>query len=190
MKLVAHLVRADARRFRLLLAAWVLIEVLSTVFTGVRPVLDADPRLVTAVQLLGTLLFFTRWLGMVVLIALVVQTHPLVGSDAFWMTRPIPPRALLASKMLLLGTTVVAVPVLCESVLMAASAAPIGPIVRVAVQTALFQALWLLALTALSATTRSLARFALVVGGLLVSVALLINIMFAVLMREASTTTH
>ena len=28
---------------------------------------------------------------MLVLIPAGVQTHPLVGSDAFWMTRPIPP---------------------------------------------------------------------------------------------------
>ncbi len=43
MKLVAHLVRADVRRFRLLLAGWVLMEVLHTVFTGVQPVLDGRP---------------------------------------------------------------------------------------------------------------------------------------------------
>jgi hypothetical protein len=184
MKLVAHLVRADVRRFRLLLAAWVLIEVLSTVFTGVRPVLEANPRLVTSVQLLGTLLFLTRWLGMIVIIPLVVQTHPLVGSDAFWMTRPIPPRVLLASKMLLLGTTFVALPALCEAVLMAASAVPAGRIVLIALQSALFQALWLAGLTALSATTRNLARFALVVGGLLVSLVLLMNIMVVIAMRN------
>ena len=103
MKLVAHLVRADVRRFRLLLAAWVLIEVLSTVFTGVRPVLDADPRTMTAVESPGNRAVPDAMARDDRLLALVVQTHPLVGSDAFWMTRPIPPRALLASKILLLG---------------------------------------------------------------------------------------
>ena len=43
MKLVAHLVRADVRRFRLLLAAWVLMEVLNTVFTAVQPALAGRP---------------------------------------------------------------------------------------------------------------------------------------------------
>ena len=53
MRLVAHLVRADVRRFRLLLAAWVLMEVLNTVFTGVRPLLAADPRTMTSIGLLA-----------------------------------------------------------------------------------------------------------------------------------------
>ena len=186
MKLVAHLVRADVRRFRLLLAAWVLIEVLSTVFTGVRPVLDADPRTMTAVGLLGTVLFLTRWLGMIAIVALVVQTHPLVGSDAFWMTRPIPPRALLASKVLLLGTTFIAVPALCEAVLMTACLVPVGELVLVSLQTLLFQSLWLALVMALSALTRNLARFALLAGGLLASLVLVISVMLAVAMRSIS----
>ena len=103
MKLVAHLVRADVRRFRLLLAGWVLIEIADTVFTGVHPFLIGDSRTSMTIGLLAMVLFFTRWLGMIAIVALVVQTHPLVGSDAFWMTRPIAPRTLLVSKLVLLG---------------------------------------------------------------------------------------
>jgi hypothetical protein len=186
MKLLGHLVRADVRRFRLLLAGWVLIEVLNTIFTGVRPLLAFDPRMLTAVELLRTVLFLTRWLGMIVIAALVVQTHPLVGSDAFWMTRPIPPRALFASKIVLLGATFVVVPAVCEAVLMAACRFPIADSVLVALQTMLFQSLWLALAMALSATTRNLARFVLVVGGVLVSFVLLISITMAVLMRSMS----
>ena len=46
---------------------------------------------------------------MLVLIPAGVQTHPLVGSDAFWMTRPIPPGTRLVSKTVLLGTVIIAV---------------------------------------------------------------------------------
>jgi hypothetical protein len=186
MKLVAHLVRADVRRFRLLLAAWVLIEVLSTVFTGLQPVLAGDPRTMPAVGLLGTVLVLTRWLGMIVIVALVVQAHPLVGSDAFWMTRPIPPRALLASKVLLLGTTFIAVPALCEMVLMAACLVPIREMVPVSLQTILFQSLWVAFVMALSSLTRNLARFVLLTGGLLASLVLLFSVMIAVAMRDMS----
>jgi len=169
MTLVAHLVRADVRRFRLLLAAWVLVEIADTVFTGVQPLLTGDSRASMTIGLLAMVLFFTRWLGMIVIVALVVQTHPLVGSDAFWMTRPIPPRALFASKVLSLATTFLAVPALCVVVLMAAFRVPVEQIVLVAIQTILFQSLWVAIVMALSAMTRNLARFVLVAGALLVS---------------------
>jgi hypothetical protein len=184
MKLLVHLVRADVRRFSLLLALWVLIEILSTIFTGVRPVLADDRRMLTAAEILGTVLFMTRWLGMFVIVPLVVQTHPLVGSDAFWMTRPIPPPALLASKVLLIGTTFIAVPALCAVVLTAVCRLPMAEVVLVGLQTILVQTLWLAIVMALSALTRNLARFALVAGGVLVSLVLLFSIMIAVAMRN------
>ncbi len=185
MKLVAHLVRADVRRFRVLLAAWVLIEIADTVFTGVQPLLTGDSRASMTIGLLAMVLFFTRWLGMAVIVALVVQTHPLVGSDAFWMTRPIPPRVLFASKVLLLATAFLAVPALCAVVLMAAFRVPIGEIVLVAIQTILFQSLWVAIVMALSAMTRNLARFVLVAGALLVSLMLLMSIWIAVAIRNS-----
>jgi hypothetical protein len=184
MTLIAHLVRADLRRFRLLLAGWLLIEVLNTIFTGVQPVLDPEPRMMTALGLLAMVLFLTRWLGLIVIVALVVQTHPLVGSDAFWMTRPIAPRALLASKILLLATTFVVGPALCVGILMAVLRVPLAEIVLVALQTMLFQSLWVALVMALSSLTRDLARFILVSGAVLVSFVVLMSIAIGVAMRN------
>jgi hypothetical protein len=183
MNLLAHLVRADVRRFRLVLAGWLLIEILNTVLTGLGPLLASDRPPMPWAALLGTVLFLTRWLGMIVIVALVVQTHPLVGSDAFWLTRPIPPRALLTSKLLLLGTTFVAAPVLCEILLMAVFKVPAVEIGLVALQTTLFQSLWLSVVMALAAMTRTLAGFVLVAGGVLLSLILLISIEIAIAMR-------
>lgn len=184
MKHLIHLVRADVRRFRLLLAIWMLIQIMDAVFRGVRPALAADPRLATAADLLATVLFLTRWLGLIVIVPLVVQTHPLVGSDAFWMTRPIPWRALFASKVVLLGTTFVAVPAVCELALMLACRVPVAEMPLVTMETILFQSLWLFIVMALSAVTRNLARFALVAGSVLVALVLLINITIAVMIRN------
>jgi hypothetical protein len=184
MKHVFHLVRADLRRFRLLLAIWVLVQIVDTVVTGVRPSIDADPRLMSMIDALGAVLFLTRWLGLFLIVPLVVQAHPLVGSDAFWMTRPIPWRALLASKIVLLATTLVAVPALSEVVLMLVYRVPMVEFVLVALQTILFQTLWLLVVMALSATTRTLARFALVVGAVMVGFVLLVSTSFAVMLRS------
>jgi hypothetical protein len=179
-----HLVRSDLRRFRVLLAIWVLVVVCETIFRGLRPVLAGDPRPDMALELLGTVFMVTRWLGMIVIGALVVQTHPLVGSDAFWMTRPIRWQSLLASKLVLLWTTFVALPAIAEVVLMLACKVPLREVVLVALQVLLYQTLWVSLLVALSSLTRNLARLALVAGSLLVGLILLLNIVIAILMRN------
>jgi hypothetical protein len=179
-----HLVRADLRRFWVLLATWVLVVAADTVLRGVRPALATDPRLVSAFDLLAAVLFLARWLGWLVIVPLVVQTHALVGSDAFWMTRPIPWRALFGSKVVLLWTTCVAVAVVCEAALMLALRMPVSAIAPVTLQTVLLQSLFLFILMALSTTTRNLAGFALVSGGLLVAFVLVIYAVIAVMMRN------
>jgi hypothetical protein len=184
MKHLFHLISADVRRFRLLLAVWLLIQIVDTIFRGVRPALAPEPRLQTAVELLAMVLFLLRWIGMIVIVPLVVQTHPLVGSDAFWMTRPIPWRALLGSKVVLLWTTIVAAPALCQVALMLASRVPLAEVPFVTLQTILFHSLWLFIVMALSTVTRNLARFALAAGSVLVGFGLLINIVIAMMIRN------
>jgi hypothetical protein len=184
MSHLLHLVRADVRRFRLLFGLWTLVAIAETVLRAVRPALAGDPRLSMMFDLLATVIFATRWLGIVVIVALVVQTHPLVGSDAFWMTRPISWRVLLASKVVLLGTIFVAVPALCELVLMVSCRVPMAEALPVTLQLILFQCLWLFMVMALSSLTRNLARLALVAGSVMIGLILLLNLTIAVMMRR------
>ena len=67
---------------------------------------------------------------------------------------------------------------------MLACRVPIAEIALVTLQTILFEALWLLFVMALSATTRDLARFALAAGGMLVTFVLLVSTSFAVMLRN------
>jgi hypothetical protein len=184
MRHLSHLLRADVHRFKLLLAVWLLIQIMDTLFTGLAPAITPDPRLEGIVGLLGNVLFVARWLGLCVVVPLVLQTHPLVGSEAFWMTRPIPWQALLASKLVLLGTVFVVLPTLCEVLLMALCGVPLAQITRVSLQTILFNGLWLVLLMAVAAVTRNLARYSLVIAGALVGVVLVINVVIAVLIRS------
>ena len=140
MKHLWHLIIADVRRFRLLLAVWLLVLIMDTAFGPVQSALADDQRLQMTVGLVGTLLFLARWLGMIVIVPLVVQTHPLVGSTAFWMTRPIPWRTLCASKIVLLGVTFVAAPAACEIALMLICRVPAPRIALVAMQMMVFHA--------------------------------------------------
>src|SRR6185295_906303 len=137
MKFFIHLFGADVRRSWPVIAAWLLTVAGAAAVDGIRPFLAANLRILNLVGGVGNVLWLTELLLLFVLIALVVQTHPLVGSDAFWMTRPIPPRTLLASKLVLLGLAMVAVPVLAELVLMAAYHVPARQSAMVAADTAL-----------------------------------------------------
>ena len=84
----------------------------------------------------------------VILVGLVVHAHPLVGSDAFWMTRPIPPVTLMLSKVVLLSALFLVVRTLSDIAIMAAYDLPAGWIARVAAESILTRSLWLLALMA------------------------------------------
>jgi hypothetical protein len=114
MKFLIHCLAADVRRFWPAIAAWLFVVAAGASIDGIRPLLAADVRVLNLVGVAGTLLWLTELLLLFVLIALVVQAHPLVGSDAFWMTRPIPPSTLLASKLALLGILIVAAPAIAE----------------------------------------------------------------------------
>jgi len=189
MKLLVHCLAADVRRSWLAIAAWVLVVAGSAVVDGIRPFLASDLRVLNLVGAVGNLLWLTELLLLFVLTALVVQTHPLVGSDAFWMTRPIPPRTLLASKLVLLGGVMVAFPVLAEVVLMAAYKVPARQTALVAANTALTRTMFVILLMTAAALTRNFSRFAVLCGSAFGAIAILISIVVAILMSRADFAT-
>jgi hypothetical protein len=176
MRLLAHLIVADIRRHRWLLCLWLLVLVASTVVQGVRPAIAAQPAAANTIALLDALLLIVRLLLRVLLAALVVQTHPLVGSDAFWLTRPIPPLLLLRAKAIVILVFLVVAPVAAEAVLMVVYGVPPGQIVRVATESALFLAMWTALLATAAALTPTFARFVLLCGGVLATLALYLAI--------------
>jgi hypothetical protein len=183
MRRLAHLLAADLRRHRVVVAFWLLVVASTAILDGVRPALAIDPALRGMAAFLGSLLWPAELLLRIVLVGVVVQTHPLVGSDAFWTTRPIPPRSLLASKLVLLGVLTVVAPAFARAALMAAYGVPAALIGKIAVETALSQTFWLVVLMAAASLTSNLTRLALLCGGALVALAVIIAataaIMFA-----------
>ena len=169
MSLVLHLVRWDVRRFRLLLLLWLLVVSLSAVLEGAWPAMAVARTAHNTVGIAGNLLALVEALFSIVLVALVVQEHPLGGTTAFWMTRPIPPPALLAAKVVVLIAAIVFAPVIAEIVLMSIYAVPIDEIAAVAAQSAVFWVLWLAIVMAFSALTRNIASFALAASGVIVT---------------------
>jgi hypothetical protein len=169
MSLILHLVRWDVRRFRLLLLLWLLLVAATALLEGAWPSIAVGMAARNTVGLTGNLLALAELLFSVALITLVVQDHPLVGTSAFWMTRPIPPHALLEAKLVLLTGAIVLVPVLAETVLMIVYRVPAVGIAAVAAQSALFRAFWLGVVMVFAALTPNMAKFALAVGGVILA---------------------
>ena len=179
---VSHLLRTDIRHFKWLLAGWVLVQAMVAVHAGTAP-FAADGPLAAPVAVLGFVLTLASWLGLAFLVPLLLQTDPAGGSDAFWLTRPIPWRTLLLSKIVLIGGMCVAVPIVFEAILMAVFRVPVVDILAVAIQGILLQGLVVALLMAFAASTRTLAGFALAAGGLLLAVGLLLNVALIFAMR-------
>jgi hypothetical protein len=185
MSTLQHLVRADARRFLILIAVWIVVVAAAAVLAGVDPFVARNTEL-RPVFGLGTLLTSLAGFALVVtLIALVVQQHPLVGSDAWWMTRPVAPRTLLGSRMVLIGLLVVVVPAICDAVLMAFYRVPVGQMARVTLEWALLRGVGMLLVMAAAALTKTFARFVLLVGACLIGAAVAVNLALLLAISEA-----
>ncbi|MDE0125530.1 MAG: hypothetical protein OXN97_13230 [Bryobacterales bacterium] len=115
MSPILHMVRKDWRRTRLILCIWYPILILATaldkragLFLGENDGLQSLPTpgaeelefgvIVFAGVLLGFLELFLR----ATIVSRVVQDDSTVGSTAFWLSRPVSARRLLASKAMLL----------------------------------------------------------------------------------------
>jgi len=101
VKTVMHQVRKDVRRHAPWLLAWAAVCILPLVALGI-PADSISSRLAV-----NTIAPAVRVLLFAVLVALVVHEDPVVGSTAFWMTRPISGRALLAGKLVFVAMLLV-----------------------------------------------------------------------------------
>ena len=173
MRLVGHLVRADIRHFRWSILLWAVLVAAETGVVAIRPAFMADMRLYGNVGMIGGLLWSALQIGMLLIVPLIVQAHPAVGTDAFWMTRPIPPRALLASKLVLLAAMTVLLSCAARLALMLWIHVPIREALLVILDMAISSSAWLAVLMAGATVTLNLPRFALLCGGVMISFVLL-----------------
>jgi hypothetical protein len=181
MNLTGHLLRTDVKRLAGLIVAWLAIVATLTALDIIGPGL-ASVRAQETLSVVRGLLGATRNLLLVLLVVLAVQMHPLVGTEAFWMTRPIPPLTLLRTKILLLWSAVTLVLVLAEVMAMAAYGVSARTMVLIALQTVLSETLWLLLVMAGAALTLNLARFAMLCGAIVAALAVSLSISLSIAM--------
>ena len=183
MTLLRHLLAADVRRLRLLLAVLVLLTLGGCALAIAQP-LAATGRWMASLGAASTLAWIAKLMVTLLTVALIVQGHALVGSDAFWMTRPIPPLALLVSKALLLAIPIAALPAACELVLMSLYDVPGRQMALVLLQTVMFQVLWLTLLMCAASVTRHVAGFGAVAGAAVVAMAVFVLMLPLFLLDE------
>ena len=127
MSLILHLVRKDFRRAGLILGIWYPILILSVVldtkielFLDERgPVQDVATSSSTeldyaVVVLVGLLVVFLDLLMRAAIVSRLVHDDATVGSTAFWLSRPVSGRTLLASKAVLLAISTIIPPIVAQ----------------------------------------------------------------------------
>jgi hypothetical protein len=160
--MIAHLLCKDLRHVRILFLLWMGLLVAQASLIGFGMTAKPDQYLWQIVYgLLALGLPMLQAVMLFVLIPLLIQDDPLVGTSAFWLTRPIGRvRLLLAKGIFLLGLLLVP-PLVIEVLVLAANGIPWGAIAGVLPGVLVFQLSFLLALSAFAVLTPNFARFAL-----------------------------
>ena len=171
MTVVRHLVVSDVRRFRWPMVALMTLMALSTALDGYLPELAIEGQARMTMEFVVITLWLVEGLLTALVIARLVQRDRLVGTTAFWMTRPIEPMRLFAAKGIVIGAVAVIWPVLCEIVLMAFHHVPAGQIVLGAVQDVGGRALLVLAVMSAAAITAGVTQFFVLCGSVAVAAA-------------------
>lgn len=163
---ILHLVRFDLRSLGPVLGAWFGVLALESLVYWLGPAAP-DPAVRTTVSL-DVAAIVIRFSVTVLLVAGLVHRHPLVGTTAFWRTRPIAPGEVLAAKAASTLLLVVALPFLwfcCTFLLMGLGGTTAAP---AALMMAAEQGLLAVFVLALAALSSNLAHV--VVGGLAILV--------------------
>ncbi len=163
MRRFVNQITKDARLLWWLAAAWLLLVALFQVLMFRMAFVPSDLRLVDPV---ARALAAARSLIQAVIVALfavlavgVVQADPAIGTTAFWFTRPISVRLLLAAKFLFTGVLLVLVPIAADVVALLAAGLRPGDALATIPASLLVQLAWLLPVMALAAVTLNIAQF-------------------------------
>ncbi len=182
MALTRHMLRKDFRAERWLLLGWILFSMIEAVNRVLTPRLQMDTRYSGTASMWGLLLWLADWLFLLAFVAHHIQAEPLVGTTAFWLTRPVPRRALFVSKLAGLCLFVTLPGLVVEIGLLAVFHVPVGIMVAALIQQALNSMLLMLVLAfAASVTSSTIRLLQLVIGTLigLVVLGLVLALVFA-----------
>ena len=182
MNQTLHIINKDLRRLRWLLVAWGLVAIGDTVLKTAGPALASGGGEIQAiVDSLSQLVWLIQTLLLALLVSGLVHEEPLVGADAFWLTRPIGRHALMGAKLLSAAAILVGVPLIGDLIAMSMFHAGARDLVRAAPALVSSQAGWVLILMAVAVLTPSLIRFLIVITAGIAAIVVAISIAATVL---------
>jgi hypothetical protein len=190
MRIVRHIFAKDVRHLRWPLAVWLAIVVGRIAATAAISALTFSGGAVQiAVENVSALLTFVDVLMLVLIISWLVHDEPLIGADAFWLTRPIHPGRLMTAKLAFAALFLVVAPVLGQSLGVALVMRTAGDAVRVLPVILFTQMLWVTVLLAFATLTPSLNRFLFTMAGgvAAILVALSLNTTLLFMIAEGSS---
>lgn len=180
MNIITHVFKKDVIRLRYLMLVWLLLIIVQMALGIFGQKLAAEAfELQMILPLLMKLIGFLQGLMMIVVIPLIIQDDSVVGTTAFWYTRPILRKSLLLSKLLAL-LTVLVLPLLAAELFVLASNGASGYHLALAVPEVVIEKLaFIIPFVILAAVTPKLNRYALV-GVIVFAIIVVIMILMAV----------
>ncbi len=170
MSLLAHHMKKDVRHLRWLLGLWVLLVAAEALLIGFGNHADPDNLVAqVAYQMISVLLPLLQFLLTVVMVPLLVQDEPLVGTTAFWFTRPIPRPLLLSSKALFCLLAFVLFPAVVELSVLVLNRIPVEEVMGVAPEILFAALVSIVSVFVLAVLTQNFARFAITGVAILVA---------------------
>jgi hypothetical protein len=187
MSHVLHVFKKDVRRLRWAIALWIAAVVGRLILNTSGAELSfgaVGPQIVIAN--LTDLLLAVEILLLALIVSRLVHDEPLVGADAFWLTRPIGATSLLAAKLSFAALFLVAAPMAGLSIVAAAVSGEPRVAVHAALAFAFSQTLWISFLVALAAVTPSLTRFLMTLVGGVAAMAIGLSLLLTTVLLTGS----
>lgn len=155
MSLTWHIVRKDFRRMRWPLAAWLMLPLAEWTILTRASGMPIEPPAIQGMQTMTAFWTGLTCFGGLILAAWLVMEDALVGTQAFWQSRPISPVRLLVAKTLGALLMFAVLPVLVMVPVWLAASFPPRDMAWCAVELALKQLMFTVAGVALAAVSES-----------------------------------
>lgn len=163
MNFLPYLFKKDFFRIKMLLLVWFLLIIAQSALSiGGISIAAEFLRFQVFLPLLTKLLGVLQGLIIIVIVPLIIQDDSLVGTTAFWFTRPISRKALLITKSCLIFTFLTALPLIAEIVVLTANGAAFHHILLAAPEILLEKLAFIIPFFILAVLTPKFSKYALV----------------------------
>ncbi len=162
MNFIPHVFKKDLSRLKILLFAWVvLIAAQSALGIGGIKIAAEMFEFQMFLPMLTMLLGFLQGMMILVMVPLIIQEDSIVGTTAFWLTRPISKKGLLITKTTFIFGILIAMPLMAEIFVLAANGVMGGHLLLAVPEIMLEKTVFVVPFFLLAVLTPKFSRYAL-----------------------------